>query len=471
MNVLVRVLVIGLSLSLMNLSLQAQNRNDGPDVVTVRVKGMGVDHDAALKDALRKAVETGGHLEVFAQSESENYVLTRDTVLAQVTGLIKDYRILSEGEYPLGGYFVEITAKIDRKIIDATWGQVQILLKQMGKPKILVNIVEKINDMALKNPDDKPEHTSLLENKIEQLLVEKGFDVVDKNQIERLKQDKLDQAGLTEDVQAMKTLAGELGAQMFIVGFARASGPQLSNAYGVQLFMWETDVTLKAFWSETGQILFNRSETGTRGGSRAPGPPGAKDAIAKAGDKMAQACLQAILEKWSRQSVGGGKVALEVKGLDFKRKLMLHDGLKQIQGVQDVTREWHKPIAKFEIGTIHSAAQFAEILADSQFENFALDIDDQKYNTIQATVVEVEKTAGDQKTITEEPTPTPSPEPSIKNEKIEKPAAQKATTQPTSKPAVQTTQPTTKPVVPSTQPTQPATKPASQPTTKPALEM
>jgi len=250
MKALMSVLVAGIVMWGCCAAVEAKSGQAGEDVVTVRIKGQGVDQDAALKDALRKAVERGGHLEVFAQSAAENYVLVRDTVLAQVTGLVKDYRIVSEGEDAVGGYFVEIVAKIDRRIIDATWGQVQILLQQMGRPKILVNIVEKVNDMAIRTPEDRSEQTSLLENKIEQLLVEKGFEVVDKNQIERLRQDKMEQASIVQDVQAMKQLAGELGAQMFIVGFARASGPQVSDAYGVRLFMWETGVTRMALWCE-----------------------------------------------------------------------------------------------------------------------------------------------------------------------------------------------------------------------------
>ncbi len=405
------------------------------DVVTVRVKGLGPDHDAALKDALRKAIERGGHLEVYSQSEAENYSLVRDTILAQATGLIRDYKILGEGEDPIGGYFVEIMAKVDRRIIDATWGQVKILLDQMGKPKILVNFVEKINDLALRGREEQTEASSLLENKIEQLLVEKGFELVDKNQIERLKRDKLEQATLCQDTGTIKRLASELGAQMFIVGFARASGPQISDAYGVRLFMWETDVTLKAIWSETGQILFNRSEVGTRGGSRAPGPPGAKDAIAKAGDKMAFACLQAILEKWSRTAVGGGKVVLEVKGLDFKHMLMIQDGLQQIEGVKDVNREWHKPVAKFEIGTVHSAEKFAEILAQIRFPGFVLEVEDQKFNTIVATLRPAEPASGARETKSTVTLPaagknSPAPQPASTQPAATKPASQPAGTRP-----------------------------------------
>jgi hypothetical protein len=384
-KILFKAGMIGLIILVQNGS--AANPKSQSDVVTVHVKGQDIDRESALNDALRKAVERGGHLEIYARSETENYTLARDTVLAQATGLIKDYRILKEGEDPLGGYFVEIEAQVDRRIIDTTWGQVQILLRELGTPKILVNIVERVNDIALKTGRDIVEDGSLLENKIEQLLVQKGFELVDKNQIERLKRDKIKQAVISQNMSELKQLAGDLGAQMFIMGFARASGPQISDVDGIRLYMWETDVTLKAFWSETGQILFNRSEVGPRGGSRVPGPPGAKGAIAKAADKLAQRCLEGILETWSKQAVNGGKVVLDVNGLDFRQMLVLQDGLKQIEGIKNVTRRaWHKPTVKFELVTVHSAEKLAEILQQVQFQEFRLDIENQKFNAIQAVL-------------------------------------------------------------------------------------
>ncbi len=432
------------------------DQSSRPDVVTVRVKGLGVDQKDALNDALRKAIERGGHLEVFAQSQTENYTLIHDTVLAQATGLIRDYQICREGDNPIGGYFVEIEARVDRKIIDATWGQVQILLQQMGRPKILVNFVEKINDLALQN-GEVVETESLLANKIEQLLVEKGFEIVDSRQIENLKQNRLKEAALNQDQPMLKQLAGELGAQMYIVGVARASGPQTTDAYGVPLYMWETDVTLKAFWSETGQILFAKSDIGTRSGSRTPGPPGAKKAIEKAGEKLAYQCLQAILEKWSRQTVGGGKIVLEVKGVDFKRMLMIQDALKQIQDVRDVSREFNKPTAKFELTTPIAAEKFAEILCDIQWPDFALEIENQKFNTIYAMVVMCK-----QRTDTPDASSQKEQEQTtqkVTEKQADHPTAQPAKTSIPASAASTTSTPTTNAATSQSAGTQPATQP------------
>lgn len=356
------------------------------DVVTVTVKGVGLDKESALNDALRKAVEKGGQIKLYSQSKTENYVLVKDTILAQASGLVKDPKILKEGKDPLGGYFVQIRVKVDRKIIDATWGQVELLLKQLGRPKILVSFVERIYDTTMPAPKrERIDADSLLANKIEQLLLEKGFALVDKAQIDQIKQAKLTKATLDEDLGTIRQLATDFGAQMYIVGHSRASGPQLTDAYGTTLHMWETDVTLKAYWAATAAMLFAKDRQGDRSGSRAPGPPGAKKAIAKSGTVLAEKCLVAILQKWSKVAVSGGTIVLDVRDLTFKRMLAIHKTLKKVKGVKEVRRKWSKPTATYEIITTDTAEVFVEKLAELEWEGFSLEIDDQKFNTITAT--------------------------------------------------------------------------------------
>jgi len=367
----------------------AEAKSDKEEIVTVTVKGLGIDKKSALDDALRKAVEQGGKIKLYAVSKTENYVLVKDTILAQASGLVKKYDILKEGQDPLGGYYVRIRAQVDRKIIDATWGQVELLLKQLGRPKILVSFVERIYDDTLPvGHKERIDADSLLANSIEKLLLEKGFELVDKTQIGAIKQAKLKQALLAEkpDLATIRRLAGEFGAQMFIVGHSRASGPQITDTYGVKLYMWETDITLKAYWSATAAMLFADNKVGVRSGSRVSGPPGAKKAIAKTGDIMARKCLQAILQKWSQMAVGGGKVILEVKDLTFTQMLKIKKALEKIKGVKEVHRKWRKPRAEFEIITTDGAEAFSEKLIELEWPKFALEIEEQKFNTISASV-------------------------------------------------------------------------------------
>ena len=67
------------------------------DVVEVSATGEGITPDAARDDALRKALEQGGRVEISSYSQVDNFVLIRDTIYSRADGIITDYKILEQG--------------------------------------------------------------------------------------------------------------------------------------------------------------------------------------------------------------------------------------------------------------------------------------------------------------------------------------------------------------------------------------
>lgn len=372
------------------------NRGDMPTVTTVTVKGLGLDKESALNDALRRAIEQSGYLKVYSESQAENYELIHDTVLTQASGLVREYKILKHGSDPVGGYYVEIKAVVDSEPIDVTWAQVAILLKRLGTPKIMVTFVERIYDNTVMDlrrdtkeegsPHEWKDHVSLLANKIEQLLLDVGFKLVDKSQFDELTRQKMAEASGKNDMKVLRQIAATHGAQMVITGNARASGPDVTDAYGVTLYMWETDVTLRAFWTETAAMLFTDSLVGSRSGSRVMGPPGAKKAIEKSGEQLAQQCLQNILTKWTQVAQSGGTVVLEVTDIALPQALKLQKCLEKITQVKDIKRTWVKPNVSFEMQTTLSAEKMLEVLFGMDCPGVELEFQDQTFNKITATI-------------------------------------------------------------------------------------
>src|SRR4029434_10590880 len=113
----------------------------------VKVKGEGIDHDGAIKDAQRRAIEQGGKNEIFSKSQTKDFALEYDVVLSRATGIVKDCKVIRETPPANGIVTVEIEAQVSKKLIDATWGEVAILLKQLGRPKIMVVFTEVIHDL------------------------------------------------------------------------------------------------------------------------------------------------------------------------------------------------------------------------------------------------------------------------------------------------------------------------------------
>ncbi|MCH7526499.1 MAG: hypothetical protein IID39_03590, partial [Planctomycetes bacterium] len=133
----------------------------------VTVTGNGITSDAALKDALRKALEKGAGLEIASFSKVENFELVRDTVFSRSDGLVSEYTVLDEGEGANNVYYCKIRAQVSKSAIARAWGEVQHILSLIGRPKVMVYITEKI--------DHEVDDSSILESKIEERLIKSGF--------------------------------------------------------------------------------------------------------------------------------------------------------------------------------------------------------------------------------------------------------------------------------------------------------
>lgn len=356
----------------------------GQDVWTGKVKGQGVDKDGAVKDALRKAIEQGGQNEIASRSKSKDFALEFDIILSRSQGLVKDYKVLSSSERD-GITTVEIQATVSKSLIDATWADVEIQLKQLGRPKIMVIFTEIIHDL------DRPEGSreivqrdSILGTAIERKLIKLGFKLVNPGQMKEVDRKKAEAAALEDDTGALKALASRYGAAIYIKGTSRASGPQRTEAAGIKLHMWETDVTIQGFWTETADAIFSNTMVGTRGGSRVAGPPGGRQALEKSGKKLADASIYDMLEAWTRGTSGGvGDIIIEVSDVaDARQAIQIKKALGSLQGVEEVGKDGLKGSVRFTVTVNMGAEEFLEHMIELTFDGFELEFVDQKMKTI-----------------------------------------------------------------------------------------
>lgn len=204
------------------------------DIVTVKVQGQGIDEDSAIKDGLRKAIEQGGKQEIMSKSQTKDFALEYDVVLARAAGIVKHYDIMGKRS-SLGVTTVDITAQVSKTLLDATWGEVAILLKQLGRPKIMVVFTEIIHDLDRPEPSrEVVQKDSILGTAIERKLLKLGFKLVNPGQMKEIDRKKAEVAAAENDTEALKSLAMNYGAQVYIKGVSRASGPEHTTAAGRQ---------------------------------------------------------------------------------------------------------------------------------------------------------------------------------------------------------------------------------------------
>jgi len=367
-----RLIVIAFCLAVA-LPAWAQNaKPKGKNLVEVTVTGAGVSEEDALRDAMRKAIESGAGTFISSQSQTKDFALVRDTVLARAAGFVQSKQIISKNTLPDGTWEVKITATVSVQGIEDTWGAVTTLLQQMGRPKIMVFIREKI---AEKVQDD-----STLQTRIENILLKSGFLLVDKNQLKEIDLKDLAAAAAEDSPAKVQAIAKRFGAQIFITGVANCTAGPRSTVGGVLLFPYQAEANVRTFRSDTAQML-----------SSIPGPPARgvdrvwRSAAQKALDAQARTIaprvLTDILTFWQEALAGRGEVQLHIEGATFMQYTALKKKLKEIKQIKDLNAKFANQIVECSLQSDVNAETLAEKIAEALTE---LEITDVSQNVIKA---------------------------------------------------------------------------------------
>lgn len=308
-----------------------------PKTITVTVTGMGETEDEAVKNGKKKAAEQV-FVKVYSESQTKDFELVKHTVLTRSAGFIQSYKIISK-KYVDDLWEVKMDVVILRDPLDDLWGVVTNLLKDMGRPRIMVFLREKV--------DGKWQDTSTVETQVVRSLKEAGFALVEKSQIEAIAKKDLDAAVADDDPSKVQYIAQKFKAPIFITGVATAEGRK-KMIYNMEKYMYEGDANIKIYRSDTGEIiqaLPGKSMRGVQRTARAA----AKQALTSQGKYAARILTQDVLRSWMDVLGGRGEVQLKVSGIEFGQMMEIEEALKNIDGVSDVSSDFGSDNATFSI--------------------------------------------------------------------------------------------------------------------------
>ena len=342
------------------------------NLVEVIAVGKGSSKEEAQDDAFRKAVETGAGTYLHSQSETKDFALVRDTILTRSTGFLQSKKVLSVREVDDGIWEAKIQAVVSIQGVSDMWGVVTNLLKQMGRPKIMVALTENINGQM--QPD------STLQTRVEGMLLKYGFKLVDKNQLKAIEVKDL-QAAIAEDKpDKVQAIAKRFGAQLFIMGATTSTG-QPRTVAGIAAHRYGADGNIRTFRSDTGQLLSARH--GRVAALDRNARNAAKKALSGLGAAMAPVITRDILRFWQDAIEGRGEVQLEVENLEkFSAYAQLKKALGKIDKISGVSGNYHNKVGKFSLQSETTAEKLAEKLVE-ELED-VLDISDVSQNVIKA---------------------------------------------------------------------------------------
>ena len=344
----------------------------GAKVVTITVTGAGMDEEEALRDAMRKAVEQGAGTFIYSHSQTKDYALVRDTVLARAAGFIQNRTVLSKREMEDGTWEVRIKAEVSVRGIQDAWGAVTTMLQQIGRPKIMVFINEKI--------DGRAEQDSTVQTRIENLLLASGFLLVNREQLKEIDKKDLEAAVAEDNPAKVQAVAKRFGAQLFISGSANAAAGPQRVVSGVQLFPYQADANIKCYRSDTAQLLSSIPGEPTRGVDRV-GRSAAKKSLDEQAKRIAPRVRFDILRFWQDALSGTGEVQLHVELITFRQSMDLKKVLEQFKNVKAVNRRFSNNVAEYSLQSDVTAEVLAEKIAEAITN---LEITDVSQNVIKA---------------------------------------------------------------------------------------
>ncbi len=376
MHRLLRTTIIQLSLVvLLGQSTQAQS-----DGVWVEDKGLGVTEEAALRDAMRNALSQGAGSEISSHSQTDNFELVRDAIYARADGFVSQVKVLGYSNAVGGLKSCRIRAFVKKGDVAASWGGVQNVLDQVGRPGIMVYVKETIDGVL--------QEGSVLEAHIENRFTKMGFDLYARSQLKAIEQKEMADAVANNNVSKMQAIAKNFHTQIFISGYANTNTAGSRNLAGQSTAMYNADGLLKMYHTDTGKLITSEVLTNCRGGARtayAGSHQGGRKALLNCAEELADRLYWSAMKSWSTQISAGGTLVLEVQGvsavdaINIKRKLQ--DAVPD--KIQSIHKSFSKGIATFRIQSTLSVDDLVIILSSGDLADF-MTIEDQQMGKIQA---------------------------------------------------------------------------------------
>lgn len=344
--------------------------------------------DAAIDDALRKAVEQAVGTLVSAETMVENFQVLNDNVYTKTQGYIKGYSVLNETQSQ-GLYQVTVRATVAIGGLKNDLDALGVLYARAEKPRVLFLIAEQNighrhyvfwwwgrSEYMGETVDMSAAETALKES-----FLGRGFNVVEGSG--RLDGMEISNAYRVADLtnDGARQIGRKFNAEIVVKGKALAKeGPRTP---GSQVGSYIADITVEAIKVDNGAVLASARGHGTS--RHVSDVTGGVEAIGRASNEAADRLVEQIAAKWQ----SGNMVTLRLGGIkDFKKIADFKNALKtRVKGVKAVyQRGFEGDQAVFELDTRSSTQNIADDL--SRLSSFPLKITNMTQSTIEAVMEE-----------------------------------------------------------------------------------
>jgi hypothetical protein len=296
---------------------QASQAQDA-EYYQVEAEGVGANHNAALKAAMRSAIEKAVGIYVQSETEVQNWQLKKDQIITHTEAFITKYDIIDKF-HSGNNWTVKINATVSNKKLLDTLQELQILQKQLDNPKILV-YYDKSGEQY------EPRYTQQSINSINEYLVTYRYEVVDLGHIEDLmREDK----NLVEYQTGGKDLVFELARRMKADVYMTVSVVLENTRMSGGRQYSKAKTTVKAFEAATAKLLATRTAYGPEQ-SFTRESTGYDAGIDMAVKEAMPYVIEQIQGYWKLAISKGTQFKLIVTGLSFPEQVRFTEALRGV---------------------------------------------------------------------------------------------------------------------------------------------
>jgi hypothetical protein len=353
-------------------------RSEAQDAITVKSKGVGDifagrearARDAAIEDALRRAVEQAVGMFLHSETIVQNGDILNDSVYSRSKGYIRKYVILKEvADSKL--YNVVVEADVSTGKLRNDLSAIGLLVVRKHKPRIMVVIPEYHINRRIPDPAGETE--------IIRRLLEKGFKVVDQYQVTKIRYNDQVRAAIKGNTSLATKIGLEHGAEVIIIG--EAFSEYVGRIYG-ELDSCSARIEARAIRIDTGEILAAGSKQ-VADLDITPALAG-KKALQKAGNEIGSYLVEKLLTRWSSEVTNVTSVELLITGLNYKQFIDFKSALLEvIRGIEAIhQRSFTNNRAVVEIDMKGNAETLSEELIGRNFKKFTVKIIDFSANRL-----------------------------------------------------------------------------------------
>lgn len=351
--------------------------------------------EEALKVAKSNALTIGLLSFITQPTIDNNLQIIEDNIFSKSDDLIKKIKILDEDKQENDTiYFVKIRTDVDINQLSVLVKKLNLLAGVMGNPKLL-SLIEEVSTSSVTSMVEDESSASIA---IEEKLIEHGFDLVDKQQIKKIREDEMTEMGeflinrIMDDPVAISRLvkkAQDYGAQYLLMGSAQI----LPGTESDDIFVANATFKCRVVDASTAEkIATTQASESGRGNTQ-----NSADLIAgqRVGEVVGLEIIPDIIQNWSKREMKGVIFNVKIYGVTSyaKQARKLMKSVKEISGVASCEqRLWDKKLGRLELEINYKGGGdalvdelFGVVESLPGFENF--DLQSQTGNDINFTLL------------------------------------------------------------------------------------